>query len=604
MEASRAALEHFRLGRIDAAEQASLKALRRQPRDTRALAVLGLVHNARGAYRDAAAVFQRLTKLEPTEIPHWVNWGTALRADGDFERALAAYRQALALGDEGPSLLFNLGLLHLDRTEYSEAQTCLARACARAPRDAELRYHFARSCYYCVLNDEARAALRGWQVLEGWTVTLLAELGTLLLQLGDTTEAESVLRLALDQAPDDVRVRLRLIQLDERNNRLEQACAAFAQLAQPVDDGELAAEFLQTEALLAQRTGNHAEARNKYHSLASQAAQIYDRQSALFQLAKAHDALGDQDAAFSALLQAHQAQMEFLQQSAARFQAPERDPLAIANYSCDAADVAKWELQHAPRTEQSPIFIVAFPRSGTTLLEQMLDAHPQLQSMDEQPFLQNAIDHMAAFGPAYPEQLGQLNQAQLDRTREHYWSLVSSKVTLAPRQRLVDKNPLNLLRLPAIRRLFPQARVIVAIRHPCDVVLSCFMQHFRAPDFAILCSSLHGLAHGYRRAFDFWYQQAALLGPVSLEVRYESFVGEFESHARGIAEFLQLPWDDAMLDPSRHARERGFISTPSYSQVVQPVSTRAVGRWRRYARHFDEAIVALQPYLQRWRYEV
>ena len=232
----------------------------------------------------------------------------------------------------------------------------------------------------------------------------------------------------------------------------------------------------------------------------------------------------------------------------------------------------------------------------------MLDAHPLLRSMDEQPFLQNAIDRMESFGVRYPDQLGALTPPQLEQARGHYWSLVAAKVRLQPGQRLVDKNPLNLLRLPAIRRLFPRAHVILAIRHPCDVVLSCYMQHFRAPDFALLCRDLPTLARGYRRAFDFWYGQAQLLRPACLELRYESFVADFAAQARAVAEFLGLPWDEAMLDPGRHARARGFISTPSYSQVVQPVNTGAVDRWRRYAAYFGEALAELEPYLRRWNY--
>jgi hypothetical protein len=248
------------------------------------------------------------------------------------------------------------------------------------------------------------------------------------------------------------------------------------------------------------------------------------------------------------------------------------------------------------------VFIVAFPRSGTTLLELTLDAHPLLRSMDERPFIQNALDEIVALGIRYPEQLGRLSNTQLDQIRASYWGRVEQKVRLEPGQRLVDKNPLNLLRLPVIRRLFPHARILFAIRHPCDVLLSCYMQHFRAPDFALLCADLRTLAVGYRRGMDFWYQQADLLQPAVREVFYERFVSDFDTEVRAIGDFLQLPWDEGMLAPASHARSKGFISTPSYSQVVQPVNQKAVGRWRHYEQHFATVIPELQPCLQRWGY--
>ena len=186
-------------------------------------------------------------------------------------------------------------------------------------------------------------------------------------------------------------------------------------------------------------------------------------------------------------------------------------PFRIADFDCDPADVAAWDTSGAPPPEESPIFIVGFPRSGTTLLEQTLDAHASLASMDETRYLYQAIDRMAGEKINYPRKLADLSRAQLDLLRNVYWQSVRRKIDLAPGQRLVDKNPLNMLALPAIRRLFPNSRILLAIRHPCDVVLSCYMQHFTAPDFILLCRNLQSLAAAYVRAFDFWNREASVL---------------------------------------------------------------------------------------------
>jgi hypothetical protein len=140
------------------------------------------------------------------------------------------------------------------------------------------------------------------------------------------------------------------------------------------------------------------------------------------------------------------------------------------------------------------------------------------------------------------------------------------------------------------------------VRHPCDVILSNFQQHFRAPEFALLCRSLPSIAAGYRKAFEFWYQQQALLAPHSREVRYEQLVADFEPQVRGIVAFLGLPWDDAVAAPGKRATEKKFVSTPSYSQVVQPVTTKAVDRWHNYRSHFDEVLPIVAPLLARWSY--
>jgi SAM-dependent methyltransferase len=138
--------------------------------------------------------------------------------------------------------------------------------------------------------------------------------------------------------------------------------------------------------------------------------------------------------------------------------------------------------------------------------------------------------------------------------------------------------------------------------NPVYVILSCFMQHFGAPDFVLLCRDLPSLAAAYRRAFDCWFREAEILQPSAREVRYEIFVTDFESQLRAIADFLGLAWTDAMLEPGGHAQGKGFISAPSYSQVVQPVNTRAIGRWKSYEKHFTEVIPQLGPYFDRWDY--
>jgi hypothetical protein len=245
---------------------------------------------------------------------------------------------------------------------------------------------------------------------------------------------------------------------------------------------------------------------------------------------------------------------------------------------------------------------VGFPRSGTTLLEQTLDANPSLVSMDEQPFLQRAVDQVKSSGLAYPAQLGKLMPSQLQGIRAEYWKRADKKVQLQVGQRLVDKNPLNLLRLPAIRRLFPNARTVLIVRHPCDVLLSCFAQHFRAPDLALMCRDLATLAKSYRLSFDFWYQQQPLLGAATYEIQYEKFVADFPAQVRQLAQFLELPWNDSMLAPGEHALAKGYISTPSYTQVIEPVNSRPIGRWKHYERHFADALKTLEPYLRRWGY--
>jgi hypothetical protein len=197
-----------------------------------------------------------------------------------------------------------------------------------------------------------------------------------------------------------------------------------------------------------------------------------------------------------------------------------------------------------------------------------------------------------------------LRGSDLNDIRTDYWDAVRNRLRLAPDRRLVDKNPMNMVLLPIIRRLFPNSPIILAIRHPCDTVLSCFLQHFPS-DLALLGRDLTALAKSYSRAFGFWYSQWSLLRPDTHELRYEQLTTDFATEVDRLCAFLQLPRHEAMLAPGEHARAKGFISTPSYAQVIEPVNARSVGRWKHYEQHFDSEVLALlMPWIERWGYSL
>jgi tetratricopeptide (TPR) repeat protein len=551
----------------------------------------------------ARAALEELTRREPAHAPHWMNLGTVLRQLQHYEESLTAYAQAAALGERSSGFYYNVGLLHMDRGDFDTARRLLADAAAAAPRDAEICCQYAECCYESLRIEEATAALAGWRQFAGLDSERLAAIGLLLLNLGETASAyEAEARAAADQNPS-VRTLLHLAQIQERTNRLAEAQATLQRLRRATGSAALSADLQLLEAQLALRVGDSAQAVYRFTALASACDEPYRRHQFLFPLAKALDTAGRRDECFQRLQEAHAGQMLHVERVAPGVASQREPPLLITRYSCDKSDVSAWDETSAPGAEASPVFIVAFPRSGTTLLEQMLDAHPGLVTMDEQPYLQQAIDRIQHLGIDYPAGLAQLSNDQLAEVREYYWSLTRRKVQLHAGQRLIDKNPLNLLRLPAIRRLFPQSPILLAIRHPCDVLWSCFMQHFRAPEFALLCRDLPTLARSYRRCFDFWFEQQALLQPLLREVRYEAFVADFAAESKAITAFLGLQWHEAQLAPGAHARAKGYISTPSYAQVLEPVTQRAVGRWQAYAPHFSEALAELRPYLERWGYD-
>lgn len=243
----------------------------------------------------------------------------------------------------------------------------------------------------------------------------------------------------------------------------------------------------------------------------------------------------------------------------------------------------------------TPVFLIGFPRSGTTLLDQILDSHPRLRVLEEKAFLLPGLKRLADASRMYPALLEDAREDELSLLRADYSASISKALALRQGETAVDKLPLNLLYLPLIHALFPSARIILALRHPCDVVLSCFMQNFAENDEMSHFLDLDRATRFYERAVTLLQACRANL-PLDLHaVRYEDVIDNLEGEARKMIAFLGLPWDDRVLNYREHARTRPFINTPSYHQVVKPLYTEARFRWRRYQAFLDPFLERLSP---------
>jgi tetratricopeptide (TPR) repeat protein len=329
------------------------------------------------------------------------------------------------------------------------------------------------------------------------------------------------------------------------------------------------------------------------------------RHLVLFEKARALEALRNTEAALATFTAANAAQLANTR--------PPRDPdRAFAQVAALTALHRRGPPTMTPPAGQDPegpgregndlLFVVGFPRSGTTLLDQMLDAHPEIQVIEERPLVAAMIADLAAAGRAYPADLPRLDAELLYRLRRNYQDRMARHLTSAARTYTVDKMPLNLVHVALIRQVFPAARFILALRHPCDVVLSCFMQSFALNDWMAALTSLDRAADLYSAAFGAWESYVASVPTPAITVRYEDVVDDLEREARRITEFLEIPFDLAMLAFHQHARTRGVLSTPSAAQVTQPIYRTALARWRRYDAAMRPIAERLAPEIARYGY--
>jgi hypothetical protein len=310
------------------------------------------------------------------------------------------------------------------------------------------------------------------------------------------------------------------------------------------------------------------------------------------------DRLGDADTAFAAFAEAN-ARLEAGTVGAVANARAYLDQFAQIRALLTPERYAGWVSRRAAATRPAPLFIFGFPRSGTTLIDTMLSGHPNAVVMEEEP----VIDRLAtALGPV--DRVASLSQNEIDTLTQLYFAETDLAVPDAGDRLLVDKNPLGLASTPLLHRLFPDARFVFVERHPCDVVLSCFITSSRMNANVGSFYDFTGTAELYDRVLSFWFRCREVLPIAVHTIRYETLIADPEPALRALAGFAGLDWDPQLLANESTASARSYIGSPSYAQVAEPLYTRARGRWLRYRRHMNPVLPILKPWIERLGYDL
>jgi Flp pilus assembly protein TadD len=592
-------------GNLREAEHLCRTRLLEQSNDEDGLLLLAISLQMQQRFVEAAAAHSRLTELHPGSSLHWCNYAGALLAAGSIEQAELAYRTSIQRDPSNIAPRIQLGLMLIKRQDYLAARDVLLDAFELDRNSPLARIQAGRACYLCQDFQGAEDLVgpwRDWLPLNNDELQL--ELAKLLNQLSDALASASLLEDLVARNPSNFEAGLLLAGIYERMNRLADAEVLAQAIANAVaaERGEaLKMEVDHLFATLALRKGDAVLARSLLEKSGPRHANDYAH---YFELAKVYDKLSETQQTMESLRLAHAAQSADLRNTTPEHFGSDAPPLPAAIPRISAEGYAKWQRYAAPDAQQSPVFIVGFPRSGTTLLEQMLDAHPGLQSMDENPFFNRLADKLRKHDPRILSNLDLLQQRDCDELRKRYLIMVSEVIKRRWDVQLVDKNPLNMMWVPLIHRLFPEAKFILALRHPCDVILSCYMQNFRSSILGAACSNLKRLAAAYVQAMECWLEDESIFKPRLLVSRYEDLVTDFPGQTQRLAEFLELKDASPMLRFDQHARDKSYIGTPSYTQVIEPVNRKGLNRWIKYRREFEPILPILEPMLKHWNYTV
>lgn len=396
---------------------------------------------------------------------------------------------------------------------------------------------------------------------------------------------------------------LELAVLYERRHRIDEALRLVEDCLTEEPDYLEAKLF---KGRLLRRAQERAAAEALFGELAgNEAAHPLVRAQAWAEIAQARDLREEFDGAMGAMMKCKSILLQH-EGSAGEESAGAMRHLDELAASVTAGHFQRWSEAGKAFPPYRMAVLTSFPRSGTTLMEQVLDAHSGLVSSDEReafardifPAMWQTVETPVPSAAA----LDSIPMERLTLLRRRYFDYMSAALNEAIGERVhLDKNPTLTVVLPGFVRLFPEARLLVALRDPRDVVMSCFMQYLPINANSVCFLTLERAARRYEHDMALWRQIRGKIASEWLEVRYENTVLELEKEARRALSFLGLPWEEGVLNYREHLRKK-VVGSPTYEAVNQPLYTRAIGRWRNYQKFLEPYLPILEPSIKAFGY--
>lgn len=488
----------------------------------------------------------------------------------DYQHSINLLEQAVRIEPSNPSLQFNLARAHGQRYEFSAAERCIEKALQVSQGRVQMIEEAARICSILKNDDMVLRYLERANKKDGISLGALTSLADIYILDDRVDEAAEVVERAARMDRKDPRVLLRGAVLKRKRGELKEAESQFRDL------------------------------------MMNSAADNLVRVRATYDLAAVLDTAGQYDDAMTALLEGK------------AIQRPQAVPLADALQrmqnmhkeiprSITATVLGRWRADASKLQPPRRLALLAgHPRSGTTVLEQVLDSHSDVISLEETPLIHDEIyrpmSRDFAQGTGLFQMLDSVPPSVLCRLRENYFNCAQLFLGKPIGSRvLLDKNPGVNVMVPVLLRVFPETKFLIALRDPRDVVMSCFMQSLTLTPTSSAYLTLEATVQQYANVMDFWLEMVPRLGSQSMYVRYEEMIDDLQTVARSTLEFLGLEFEENVLRFFEHARTKR-VSSPSSAEVRKPLYRTAVGRWKNYEKYLEPYMPALDRFLKEFNY--
>lgn len=589
-------------GLLQQAEEVFNHILKIDPANAHALHMLGVIAFQSGDNKRAVTLFKKAIRINPSNPGYHNNLGLALRELEHYDEAFFAYKKALRLNPDYADAYNNMGNVYKAQEKFDDAVNCYEKALELQPNDPDLYVNMAQAYKALYRYADAESSCLKALELDPDNGSVHDKLGGIYRHQDKFDEAITSYKKAIQLGPFSTYTYFNLAGCLERVSRLDEAKETIDRLLAKDAGGQ--AVFFQA-AKIEYRLGNYEAAADYIEKLDYTDVTHTELRQFTFQAGKIYNRIGRYADAYEMFYRGNEDILESEQEALAREHEANRNFLMDPSPLYDWFSVERVSQMKTKKYDDGlppPVCMVSFPRSGTTLLDQVLASHSAILTLEEKATLRHM---MQAYGKdADREAFFNMTGEDVLAQRKNYWKLLAEFAgdSAIPDGRIVvDRNPFHTIHLGHIRRFFPEVKILFALRDPRDVCLSCFMQNFGMNPGTCNFLTLKGTAEYYARVMDLFFHFREVL-PLDIHfVQYEKLVANLEDEARKAIAFLGLGWEDSVLDFQKTAKAR-LIKTASYHQVIKPIYTSAAGRWKRYEEQLRDVLPILEPYVKAFGY--
>ena len=505
--------------------------------------------------------------------------------------------KALSVNPNLPELNNNLGLIYLNLNETEKSISFFKKA-IELNKNYILAYTNLGMAYVSLkkVPDAKESYLKAIEIDPN---NLLANynLANLFKRLSDHENSETYYKKSIEINPNHLASYNNIMDLYDKSNQNEKLDELISAAEKIFKDNQVISSF---KAKLLYKNKKYKEVVTLLEKINFLPEQIIQKQASYEVLAKSYDKIGNYEKAFKLfqMLNDLMDQSKNLTVDKNIYIKTTKDRINFFNNP----KISNWELPKIFDDNQDPYFLIGFPRSGTTLLDTILRSHPSIEVLEEVPIINRFIDKLYTKKNLSLSNLEKIEPELIKEMREFYFNQIKLYKKDEEKKITIDKMPLNIVHVGEIVRFFPNAKFILALRHPYDCVLSCFMQNFMLNHAMANFLDLNDASKLYDLTMSLWKIYAKNFSINYHEIRYEDVVSDFKKTIKELLSFLNVSWSDEVSGFYKTAEKRGIINTPSYNQVSQPIYSNSMYRWKNYEKEFVNSKHLLDNWVKEFNY--